>query len=188
MTSKKPTVKANPSLTYIKQAMRTASGSYYGEHINKALVERQLRVFIEAGQKLDVIKKAMFYGKDIENFKTVVPSITLGHAPMFFHESTAKGELILHGLIGVLTEATELAEHLQVVLAGESELDSVNVKEEIADCMWYMAILADTMGFTFEEVQATNISKLKARYPEKFTEEKAVNRDLDTERKILETK
>jgi hypothetical protein len=33
-----------------------------------------------------------------------------------------------------------------------------------------------------------NIDKLKARYPEKFTTEKALNRDLKTEREILEGK
>jgi hypothetical protein len=32
-----------------------------------------------------------------------------------------------------------------------------------------------------------NIKKLQARYPEKFTTEKAVNRDLKTERTILES-
>jgi hypothetical protein len=31
-----------------------------------------------------------------------------------------------------------------------------------------------------------NIAKLKARYGEKFSEDRAVNRDLKTERKILE--
>jgi len=31
-----------------------------------------------------------------------------------------------------------------------------------------------------------NIAKLKARYGEKFTSERAINRDLETERKILE--
>jgi hypothetical protein len=31
-----------------------------------------------------------------------------------------------------------------------------------------------------------NIEKLKVRYPEKFTEEAALNRNLDKERKTLE--
>lgn len=37
-----------------------------------------------------------------------------------------------------------------------------------------------------EEVRATNIAKLRKRYPEKFTEEDAVNRNLAEERKVLE--
>lgn len=39
---------------------------------------------------------------------------------------------------------------------------------------------------TLEKILDTNIYKLKKRYPEKFDVEKAINRDLDAERKILE--
>jgi len=41
-------------------------------------------------------------------------------------------------------------------------------------------------GLTISEARDRNISKLKARYGEKFTETAALNRDLETERKILE--
>lgn len=45
------------------------------------------------------------------------------------------------------------------------------------------------LGFTIEEVEKAldnNIAKLRVRYPEKFTQEKAMNRDLESERKELE--
>lgn len=42
--------------------------------------------------------------------------------------------------------------------------------------------------FDFHRDLKNNIEKLQARYPEKFTEENALNRDLDVERKILEQK
>jgi hypothetical protein len=38
----------------------------------------------------------------------------------------------------------------------------------------------------FETILEKNILKLKARYGEKFSSEKAINRDLETEKKILE--
>jgi hypothetical protein len=41
-------------------------------------------------------------------------------------------------------------------------------------------------GFDFADDLERNINKLKLRFPDKFTEEKALNRDLDGERKILE--
>lgn len=41
-------------------------------------------------------------------------------------------------------------------------------------------------GIDPEAAMDININKLKARYPEKFTEEKAINRNLDAERAILE--
>jgi len=36
-----------------------------------------------------------------------------------------------------------------------------------------------------EEIFDINIQKLKARYGDKFSSERAINRDLETERKIL---
>lgn len=51
-----------------------------------------------------------------------------------------------------------------------------------------MAVMADTLGVSFDDIQEKNIAKLKARYGAKFSEVAALNRDLDTERKILEQK
>lgn len=43
-------------------------------------------------------------------------------------------------------------------------------------------------GLNIEDVWERNIAKLKARYGEKFSSERAINRDLETERQILEGK
>jgi len=47
--------------------------------------------------------------------------------------------------------------------------------------------LALSNGINLEEFMEKVIIKLRNRYPEKFTEEAAINRDTDAERKILET-
>ena len=52
--------------------------------------------------------------------------------------------------------------------------------------MWYLAILSDELGISFEEMWEKNIAKLRVRFPEKYTDHHAVNRDLDSERKVLE--
>lgn len=44
---------------------------------------------------------------------------------------------------------------------------------------------ANCYDINLEESFETNIEKLKARYGDKFSSEKAINRDLDLERKIL---
>lgn len=157
-----------------------------------------------------------------------------------------KEELLLHGVIGILTELDELL---------DSNDDSINKEEEIADSFWYLAILDREIGLNFEinkefEIQTMessndiilmiykktsslldflkkklyynreidiekfsqisnevfnlfiyfsvknniniesaldrNISKLKARYGDKFTSDRAINRDLTLERNILE--
>lgn len=46
--------------------------------------------------------------------------------------------------------------------------------------------LCDYYDIDIKEVYQVNIDKLKARYGDKFTSDRAINRDLDTERDILE--
>ncbi len=50
----------------------------------------------------------------------------------------------------------------------------------------FLRILHDAIGFTFEATFEQNIAKLKARYPNKFTEQDALIRNLEKERAILE--
>lgn len=97
----------------------------------------------------------------------------------------ANNARLLHGAIGLCTEVGEFQDAIKKHVFYGSELDKVNLKEEISDIFWYCAILCDELGTTFEEVQEVNIAKLKARYPDKFDSEKALNRDLETERGIL---
>lgn len=93
---------------------------------------------------------------------------------------------LLHVAMGIQTEAAEFTDMLKKHIFYGKPLDEVNLKEELFDMTWYIAIALDVLGYTFEEGFKTNIDKLKARYPEKFTEEKAENRNLVREREILE--
>ena len=65
-------------------------------------------------------------------------------------------------------------------------LDEVNLKEEVGDLLWYIAIICDELNTSFDEIMSTNIEKLRARYGGKFSEVKALNGNLQTERAILE--
>lgn len=95
---------------------------------------------------------------------------------------------LLHAAIGLATEAGEIQDQLKKAIFYGKTLDRVNLAEEMGDLFWYLAILADTLGVSFDEIQEKNIAKLKARYGSKFSEAAALNRNLDTERKILEGK
>lgn len=151
---------------------------------------------------------------------------------------------LLHAAIGAMTEASEL------LLADD---DAINVKEEMGDILWYIAIACATEGWTFEQLilqadvqrceedplqamlggaadaldvvkrglfygiptdrekfmvhfgtlllsiqylaqdcswkiedlQEANIAKLTTRFPDKFTSEAAVERDIEAEREAL---
>jgi len=92
---------------------------------------------------------------------------------------------LLHAVLGLETETGELQEAFKKHIFYGKDLDLVNVKEEVGDMMWYLALLCDTLKISFEEVCDKNIEKLKIRYPDKFEQKKALKRDLKKERKIL---
>jgi NTP pyrophosphatase (non-canonical NTP hydrolase) len=93
---------------------------------------------------------------------------------------------LLHAMIGLCTEAGEFQDALKKHVFYGKALDTTNLAEELGDIMWYVAIACDTLGVSLEGVMEKNIAKLKARYGEKFSQHAALNRDLSTERKILE--
>lgn len=95
---------------------------------------------------------------------------------------------LLHAVLGLMSEVGEIADALKKHIIYGKELDLVNLVEEIGDESWYMSLLLDAIGSGWEEAWTKNINKLKARYPDKFTREQALNRDLDAERAVLEGK
>src|ERR1044072_8062077 len=92
---------------------------------------------------------------------------------------------LLHAAMGMTTEVGELMDALKRHIFYGKPLDFVNLAEEAGDNAWYWAILVDVVekmsGITADEVLQRNIAKLKARYPDKFNSQDALNRNLDTE-------
>jgi NTP pyrophosphatase (non-canonical NTP hydrolase) len=164
-----------------------------------------------------------------------------------------KEQLLLHAVIGVLTEVEEILDNYISPEKRNVTLDPVNILEEVGDVTWYLAIIgrmyniempahvpgqqkSEPLGLIITITKNTlklldvlkkkmyynkpiddesfaqnariimvlimeymscynidiegsfdiNISKLKARYGDKFSSERAINRDLETERNILE--
>ena len=93
---------------------------------------------------------------------------------------------LLHAAIGLATESGETLDALKKHVFYGKELDKVNLKEEMGDLLWYLAVMADSLGIDFESAMEHNIAKLKARDQGKFSSEKAINRDLVLEKEALE--
>lgn len=102
------------------------------------------------------------------------------------HFNVTGRERLLHAGIGLATESGEFLDALKKSIFYGKELDTVNLKEELGDVLWYMAIAMDALGTDFETEMEKNIKKLKARYGEKFSQDSAEKRDLKREREILE--
>lgn len=88
---------------------------------------------------------------------------------------------IMHAAIGIGTESGEFLDAVKKAMFYGRELDKKNLKEELGDLLWYIGIAADELGTTFEALMDENIAKLKARYPDKFTQEAEQGRDYAKE-------
>ena len=95
-------------------------------------------------------------------------------------------ERLLHAGIGLATESGEFLDTIKKSVFYGRDLDEVNLKEELGDILWYVAVAMDVLGTDFETEMKRNIEKLQLRYGEKFTQDQEQNRDLDSERALLE--
>lgn len=165
---------------YLIDSEKTLSGKFFYDekNENEPDVYHFSKLAIKATEDLDLVKKKKFYGKQV-NISSSAPE------DLKFERDNA-GENLLHAAIGIVTESGELLDTILKYKYGQKELDVVNIKEELGDVMWYMAILLRDLNIDLYESMEVNIAKLRARYGEKFSSDKAINRDLDTERKILE--
>lgn len=156
-----------------------------------------LRVFVAASQVLDQFKRNFYYGE-----KGVFDTTKLSHYLNEIHQASFELDVnhityepsyevipvdtrIAHGIIGMATEVGELIENLEAWIK-TGEADWVNLAEEIGDVNFYEAILTDAAGTTIDRCNEAVIEKLRKRYPNGFSAQRAAQRDLDVERQALE--
>lgn len=80
---------------------------------------------------------------------------------------------LLHATLGAAGEAGELADQVKKHIFYSKPLDIANMREEIGDIMWYIALACRTLNFDLDELLDENIAKLQKRYPEKYTDQHA---------------
>lgn len=78
--------------------------------------------------------------------------------------------------LGIAGESGEVADHIKKHVGHGHDLDHLKVIKELGDVLWYVAVLARQMDISMDDIARLNITKLKARYPEGFTEEASKNR------------
>lgn len=93
----------------------------------------------------------------------------------------------LHAILGVAGESGELIDAIKKTIFYGLPLDKVNCDEEFGDKTYFIQLWCFTRGITIFDLMAQNEAKLRQRYPEgKFVQDRAVNRDLEAEREVLE--
>lgn len=182
---------------FTKNAIRTES-TVDTVVVDHDLLEGVIALSICSGEMMDMLKKNIFYKKpfSMEDFNDCArfadSAVGLIHnttmLPSLNPQPITVNARLLHSLMGIYTESAELLEAMDAYLHEGAEIDVVNIREEFGDVEWYVALGVDTLDIEFKSVFDLVIAKLKARFPDNFTTENAIVRDLHTEREILEDK
>lgn len=89
---------------------------------------------------------------------------------------------LLHVGMGLCTEAAgEFMDMLKKHFFYGKPIDEVNAAEELGDLDWYMNLCCDVLHTTMAIIEVANIRKLATRYGDKFSEDKALLRNLSLE-------
>lgn len=84
---------------------------------------------------------------------------------------------ILQGVMGLSGESGECVDLVKKFIFQGHSLDSEHLMKELGDVAWYLALAADAVGYTLEEVLEANVKKLEDRYPDgRFEAGKSINR------------
>lgn len=86
---------------------------------------------------------------------------------------------------GMCNDVGEVADLVKDYIEYGKPLDRAHLLEELGDVCWRVAQACQAAGFTMGEALEANIRKLSVRYPEKYTNELAANRDRAAERKAV---
>ena len=180
---------------YLEQSARTTAP---GTSLDLTTMETDAKVLHEllqmciAGNTADIMKRTLFYRKhddiavrlagatgDLERLYKALEANPTVKIP-------AENIDLLHAILGKQSELSEMIQEFVGATIENRLIDKINIVEEIGDDNWYTALALRWAGSSFGKSFKANIRKLSVRYPEKFTQEAAVTRDLFAERESLE--
>lgn len=177
---------------YVKDATRTESIPTEQRMSNAGIVGF-LRLAVVASKMIGAAKAVIYYNRALDRDKLGELTQEFALVNYNLQELDAEGKLItteshpgfnlrlLHGGLGMFDEAGEICEHLYNAFTKDTELDTKRLLVEIADSDWFKALIHDELKVDEDTGRRAGIAKLKERFPDKFSEERANNRDTDKE-------
>jgi NTP pyrophosphatase (non-canonical NTP hydrolase) len=76
---------------------------------------------------------------------------------------------ILYPMLGLVCEAGEVAQKVKRVILCHDEIDNdtrAEIADELGDVLWYVANIADDIGYNLEVIALNNLSKVTKRKAE----------------------
>lgn len=172
---------------YETLANRTVSPNFFSDKLpDPKAIQGIMGALLAIGSEADALKRTLFYGAELAD-TPVLKAVAAESAgsnmtiPSFAPENINRD--ILHALLGIISECAEIVQ--AIGKAPPNGADLINLMEEGGDIMWYLALYATAIGSDFDTMQERNIAKLRERFPLRFTEEDALERDLDAEQEAL---
>lgn len=190
---------------YIKYAVRTESPNF--DLIDKRVLHGVIGCCTESGELLEAINDSLFHAGTLDFFnlkeelgdmlwyiavildalKVKFEVITTENRIMVINPlQQSPNSVIAHCIVGCSISSNEMLDLMKKSLFYGRDVTVLDLVDRLKIVMWNINVIIATCGWTLEQIMTLNIHKLKKRYPEQFTNEKANNRDLEGERDILE--
>lgn len=146
--------------------------------IEKNILHMKVGILTEIGELADIFKKKLAYGKPLD----------------YVHISEEASDICWYQVNLDRMLGFEYLEKDELTLISMSPMDDTEILDILINYQEYAydpLTIAYNIVRSFEQLDfykglENNINKLKVRFPEKFTTEAALNRDLESERKELE--
>lgn len=157
-------------LDFQKNCVRTFKRK---DTIEEDLFHCHMGIFTETAELIDVFKKNFAYNKEID-----LPNVSEEIADAVFYIVVRKWLLKEQVEEPMEVQYETFEEHLKSIMAWQNCSDESLINDLYSLCF--------VLGIDFWKGLENNVNKLKVRFSDKFTEEEALNRNLDLERKELE--
>jgi NTP pyrophosphatase (non-canonical NTP hydrolase) len=90
-----------------------------------------------------------------------------------------------HFNFSVFIEISKLQNQVKRFVAYKKDIDRLEETKIVTNTILALKYACSKLGLDIYKIMENNIQKLKVRFPEKFTEENAINRNLEKEYDVL---
>ena len=98
-----------------------------------------------------------------------------GAATRTLNTRLSERDRLLDAAAGLAEESGEILALVRKHAFQSRPLDLRELEQELGDALWCLSVAAATAGLTLERVAASNVAKLRARYPEGFMDHASTN-------------
>lgn len=85
---------------------------------------------------------------------------------------------LANACLGLSGEVGEFNDEVKKIIFHNKEFDKETLLLELGDILWYIALACETLHISMDMLMASNIGKLRSRYPVGFDTDRSNNREV----------